>query len=68
MVEVNSSYYALPSSSNAELWAERTPPDFNFNIMTAVLLSPETNESAAAPMTCLRIIHDHEPNRFAASS
>jgi uncharacterized protein YecE (DUF72 family) len=32
IVEVDSSYYALPSVRNAELWAERTPADFVFNI------------------------------------
>lgn len=32
MVEVNSSYYALPSCSNSELWVERTPADFTFNV------------------------------------
>ena len=32
IVEVDSSYYALPSYRNAELWAERTPERFVFNI------------------------------------
>lgn len=32
MVEVDSSYYAMPSPANSQLWAERTPPDFVFNI------------------------------------
>jgi uncharacterized protein YecE (DUF72 family) len=32
IVEVDSSYYALPSYRNAELWAERTPGRFVFNI------------------------------------
>jgi uncharacterized protein YecE (DUF72 family) len=32
MVEVDSSYYAMPSPSNSQLWAERTPDDFVFNI------------------------------------
>lgn len=32
MVEVNSSYYALPTPSNAQLWADRTPPAFVFNV------------------------------------
>jgi uncharacterized protein YecE (DUF72 family) len=32
MVEVDSSYYAMPSPSNSKLWAERTPDDFVFNI------------------------------------
>ena len=32
MVEVDSSYYAMPSATNAQLWAERTPGDFVFNV------------------------------------
>jgi uncharacterized protein YecE (DUF72 family) len=32
MVEVDSSYYGMPSPSNAQLWAERTPPGFVFNV------------------------------------
>ncbi|NLP59613.1 DUF72 domain-containing protein [Paraburkholderia sacchari] len=32
LVEVDSSYYAMPSRSNSALWAERTPPGFTFNI------------------------------------
>jgi uncharacterized protein YecE (DUF72 family) len=31
LVEVDSSYYAMPSASNAQLWTERTPDDFTFN-------------------------------------
>jgi len=32
LVEVDSSYYAMPSASTAQLWAERTPQDFVFNV------------------------------------
>jgi uncharacterized protein YecE (DUF72 family) len=32
IVEVDSTYYALPSRRNAELWVERTPDDFTFNV------------------------------------
>ncbi|MFD0669598.1 DUF72 domain-containing protein [Ramlibacter sp. MAHUQ-53] len=32
LVEVDSSYYAIPSPANARLWAERTPPGFEFNV------------------------------------
>jgi len=31
LVEVDSSYYALPNERNGYLWAERTPEDFVFN-------------------------------------
>ena len=32
LVEVDSSYYALPSSANSERWVARTPDDFVFDI------------------------------------
>jgi uncharacterized protein YecE (DUF72 family) len=32
LVEVNSSYYAVPAPETAQLWAERTPDDFTFNV------------------------------------
>lgn len=32
LVEVDSSYYSMPSGSNSVLWVERTPPGFTFNI------------------------------------
>lgn len=32
VVEVDSSYYAMPAPATAQLWAERTPADFTFNV------------------------------------
>jgi uncharacterized protein YecE (DUF72 family) len=32
VVEVNSTFYVLVSTRNFELWAERTPPDFIFDV------------------------------------
>lgn len=32
LVEVDSSYYAMPSASTAQLWAERTPEGFVMNV------------------------------------
>ncbi len=32
IVEVDSSYFALPQAAHTALWAARTPPDFVFNI------------------------------------
>lgn len=31
LVEVDSAYYGMPSASNSQLWAERTPQEFTFN-------------------------------------
>lgn len=32
LVEVDSSYYGMPTPQNARLWAERTPAHFTFNV------------------------------------
>ena len=32
VVEVDSSYYGMPTPVNAQLWAQRTPPGFVFNV------------------------------------
>jgi len=34
IVEIDSSYYGIPSVENAQRWVERTPPGFVFNIKT----------------------------------
>ena len=39
LVEVDSTYYFPPSERNAELWIERTPPAFTFNIKAYSLLT-----------------------------
>jgi len=39
LVEVDSTYYYPPSERNAELWIERTPPDFTFNVKAYSLLT-----------------------------
>lgn len=49
IVEVDSSYYAMPSSSNAEKWAERTPDDFVFNIKAFRLLTGHQTPQASLP-------------------
>jgi uncharacterized protein YecE (DUF72 family) len=48
-VEVDSSYYALPSENNARLWVERTPPDFVFNIKAFALLTQHAAGTARLP-------------------
>jgi len=38
-VEVDSTFYGLPTPSTAELWVERTPPDFVFHIKAFAMLT-----------------------------
>ena len=39
IVEVDSSFYAMPSAANALLWAQRTPADFVFHVKAFRLLT-----------------------------
>lgn len=47
MVEVDSSYYAMPSRGNSVLWVERTPPDFQFNVKAFRLFTGHQTPVAA---------------------
>lgn len=49
MVEVDSTYYALPSRSTAQLWAERTPAGFTFNVKAHALMTGQPTEVARLP-------------------
>ena len=49
MVEVDSSYYAMPKPEVAQLWAERTPQDFTFNIKAFRLFTGHQTSTAALP-------------------
>lgn len=54
LVEVDATYYFLPTESNARLWAERTPKDFTFNVKAFSLLTqhptkPEALKDIAVP-------------------
>jgi uncharacterized protein YecE (DUF72 family) len=44
LVEVDSSYYALPARRNAELWVERTPDDFVFDVKAYALMTGHAAE------------------------
>ena len=46
MVEVDSSYYAIPTPQNAQLWAERTPPGFEFNVKAFRLFTGHQTSAA----------------------
>ena len=48
-VEVDSTYYSLPSERNAKLWAERTPEGFIFNIKPFALMTQHPAEVSRLP-------------------
>ncbi|MEU6486597.1 DUF72 domain-containing protein [Streptomyces sp. NPDC046887] len=49
VVEVDSSYYALPQLRNSERWTERTPPGFRFDVKAFSLLTGHPTPAAALP-------------------
>jgi uncharacterized protein YecE (DUF72 family) len=49
LVEVDSTYYSLPSERNAALWAERTPPGFVFNVKAFSLMTGHNTTLAKLP-------------------
>ena len=49
VVEVDSSYYAMPSEHNAQLWAERTPDAFVFDVKAFRLFTQHQTPPQALP-------------------
>jgi uncharacterized protein YecE (DUF72 family) len=49
LVEVDATYYALPSARTAELWVERTPPDFIFDVKAHALMTGQPTETRRLP-------------------
>ncbi|MFC8369052.1 MULTISPECIES: DUF72 domain-containing protein [unclassified Streptomyces] len=49
VVEVDSGYYALPSRRNSELWVERTPDGFRFDVKAFSLLTGHPTRPEALP-------------------
>ena len=49
MVEIDSSYYGLPIRRNSDLWAERTPDGFTFDIKAYALMTGHPTEVARLP-------------------
>jgi uncharacterized protein YecE (DUF72 family) len=62
LVEIDSSYYGLPVRRNAELWAERTPDGFTFDIKAFALMTGHPTEVARLP----RALRDMLPPSVAA--
>lgn len=63
VVEVDSTYYSLPSERTAELWAERTPVNFTFDVKAFRLLTGHPAESSSLPKDLRRLIPDEAQQR-----
>jgi uncharacterized protein YecE (DUF72 family) len=49
LVEVDATYYALPARRMADLWVERTPDDFTFNLKAHALMTGQPTETSRLP-------------------
>lgn len=49
IVEVDSTYYAIPARSTAELWTQRTPDDFVFDVKAHALMTGQPSEVNRLP-------------------
>jgi uncharacterized protein YecE (DUF72 family) len=60
MVEVNATFYALPSVRTTAAWAERTPPGFRFHVKAHQIISGHPSEPGRlpAPLRELSARHD----------
>lgn len=64
LVEVDATYYALPTRRMAELWVERTPDDFTFDVKANALMTGHPTEVSRLPKT----IRDELPAALAAKT
>ena len=62
-VEVDSSYYAIPSEQNALLWAERTPDNFTFHFKAYGALTGHGVDPRSMPKDILSLLPDNEKNK-----
>jgi uncharacterized protein YecE (DUF72 family) len=56
LVEIDSSYYGLPIKRNSELWAERTPDDFKFDVKAYALMTGHPTEVARFPKALREVL------------
>src|SRR5207244_559323 len=56
VVEVNSSYYAIPDVRNVRRWAERTPPSFVFHVKAWALMTGHHPRAQSLPADVARLV------------
>ncbi len=64
IVEVDSTYYAIPARRMAELWTERTPDGFVFDVKAHALMTGQPSEVARLP----KELRDALPARLASKT
>jgi uncharacterized protein YecE (DUF72 family) len=64
LVEIDATYYALPVARVAQLWRERTPPDFVFDVKAHALMTGQPTETKRLP----KAIRDELPADIAGKA
>ena len=64
IVEVDSTFYALPNAKTAQLWVERTPKDFTFNAKAHALLTQHPTPPARLPKDLREKLTDSKANIY----
>ncbi len=59
-VEVDASYYALLSEKNSQLWVERTPDAFTFDVKAFALLTQHAAEISRLPLNIKSMLSEKE--------
>lgn len=64
LVEIDSTYYALPAERMAQLWVERTPADFVFNAKAFRLFTGHPAQASALPADLRRALPPTDKSNF----
>jgi uncharacterized protein YecE (DUF72 family) len=64
IVEVDSTFYAIPNQKTVELWVERTPRDFTFNAKAYALLTQHPTPAARLPKDLREKVSDSKANLY----
>jgi uncharacterized protein YecE (DUF72 family) len=64
VVEVDSTFYAIPNEKTAQLWVERTPKDFTFNAKAYALLTQHPTPLARLPKDLREKLSDAKANVY----
>jgi uncharacterized protein YecE (DUF72 family) len=62
LVEIDATYYAIPAARTAELWRDRTPPDFVFDVKAHALMTGQPTETKRLP----KVIREALPAELSA--
>src|SRR5207253_7932420 len=64
IVEVDSTFYAIPNEKTAQLWVERTPKDFTFNTKAHALLTQHPTPPSRLPKDLREKVGDYKGNLY----